>query len=90
MAFPGSSTYWVKNVLSPDTFEISATPTGSVISFSGSPSGQRRMVSLPKTAASIYTGIKNVVQAALSAGTAKVFVGTVLPRIGTECLTSTR
>lgn len=79
-------TYWVKNVLSPDTFNISATPTGPVISFSvGVPpeSGTHQIISAPKTANSIYAGIVDVVQQGITAGAAKAFVIKVLPRIGT-------
>lgn len=77
------ATYWVKNLLSPDTVEISASPTGPVITFSGTQSGTHLMIAAPKTAAQIYTGILSVVTQALAAGATKVFVSTVLPRIGT-------
>lgn len=84
-----STIYYVKTVLSPDTFTIAATPTGAAIDTSGSQSGTHTLNIYTKTAASIYAGIESVVtQAAAAASAASVpltiKVGTVLPRYGAE------
>lgn len=77
-----SAVYYVKTVLTPDTFTIAATPGGTAINTSGSQSGVQTLVSYTKTAASIYAGIQNIVAQGLVAGADKVYVATVLPRIG--------
>ena len=76
--------YWVKQVLDPDSFTISATPSGAAINTSGTQSGTHLMVAYVKTAASVYAGIQSVVSQGLAAGATKVFVVKVLPRIGNE------
>ncbi len=77
--------YYVKTVLSPDTYTIAATPGGAAINTSGSSSGIT-VLQYTKTAASIYAGIQNVVAQATAAGATKVFVSTVLPRTGNPYL----
>lgn len=76
-------TYWVKTVVDPDHFTISATPSGAAIDTSGSQSGTHMAVAYTKTANSVYAGIVDVVGQALAAGATKVFVSKILPRVGT-------
>jgi hypothetical protein len=77
--------YYVKNVLSPDTYTIAATPSGAEINTTGSSSGIT-ILQYTKTAAQIFAGIQNIVSQAVAAGATKVFVSTVLPRTGNPYL----
>lgn len=77
--------YYVATVLSPDTYTIAATPSGSAINTTGSSSGIT-VLQYTKTAAQIFAGIQNLVVQATAAGATKVFVSTVLPRTGNPYL----
>lgn len=73
--------YWVKTVVNSTTINISATPGGAAINFTGS-SGTCNITIWPKTAASIFAGIDRIVDSATLAGVNKIWVCTVLRRTG--------
>lgn len=77
--------YYVKTVLSADTYTIAATPGGVAINTTGSPAAGVTILQYTKTAASIYAGISQLASMAAATG-AKVFVSTVLPRTGNPYL----
>jgi lysophospholipase L1-like esterase len=82
--------YYVKTITAIDRYKVSATPSGPVIDIGGTFSGQQDLRQYPKTAAEIFGtptthGLQKIVAdtAAASPG-AKVFICTVLPRVGLE------
>lgn len=78
--------YFVKTVLTPDTYTIATTPSGNAINTTGSPAVGVTIAQYTKTAASIFAGIQNLVAQGVAAGASKVFVSTVLPRTGNPYL----
>jgi hypothetical protein len=76
----------VKTVPNANEFTLAASPSGSQITFGGSPTGTHKAIALPKTAASIFAGILSIVSQALAAGVAKAYVCTLPPRVGGEYL----
>lgn len=79
-----TAVYWVQSVPNANEFTLAASPSGSQITLGGSQSGTHKAVGLPKTAASIFTGILSIISQALAAGATKVYACTLPPRVGGE------
>ena len=86
-----SDVFYVKSISAIDRYKISATPTGAVIDIGGTFAGEFPLRQYPKTATEIFGtptthGLQKIIaDANAHFGTGgKIFLCTVLPRVGAE------
>jgi lysophospholipase L1-like esterase len=86
LAYLYVKTYWIVNATA-NTFQLAMSPGGPAIVLTTPDSGVHSVNVYTMTAASIYAGLKNLKDQALSGispPATDVYIGTVLPRVGSE------